>query len=200
MEQLDVKKVDALQDSKVINFCQEVSSTEEMVINYTYTEMGRQLMILDLGAPVSVSGISWMTQYLAKFDLKVEDMKSVKCNQPFRFGPSRRYVSNSLVELPILVSRKDGKEDVLVVQTYLVDAEVPFLCGKQTLKAWKFKIDSTKMTLEISTRVENDGATKVIEIIETTGGHYGVILETKKRPSSNILFVEDDAGILLVED
>ena len=27
-----------------------------------------------------------------------------------------------------------------------------------------------------------------------------MILETKKRPSSNILFVEDDAGILFVED
>ena len=27
-----------------------------------------------------------------------------------------------------------------------------------------------------------------------------MILETKKRPSSNILFVEDDTGILFVED
>ena len=26
----------------------------------------------------------------------------------------------------------DGKEDVLTVQTYLVDSEVPFLFGKQT--------------------------------------------------------------------
>ena len=74
-----------------------------------------------------------MTQYLAEFDLKIDDMKSVKCNQPFVFGPSKRYISTSLVELPILISRMDGKEDVLVVQTYLVDAEVPFLYGKQTL-------------------------------------------------------------------
>ena len=74
-----------------------------------------------------------MTQYLAEFDLKIDDMKSVKCNQPFVFGPSKRYISTSLAELPILISRMDGKEDVLVVQTYLVDAEVPFLYGKQTL-------------------------------------------------------------------
>ena len=74
-----------------------------------------------------------MTQYLAEFDLKIDDMKSVKCNQPIVFGPSKRYISTSLAELPILISRMDGKEDVLVVQTYLVDAEVPFLYGKQTL-------------------------------------------------------------------
>ena len=120
LEKLDVKKVDVPQDSKsstAINLCQEVSSSGEMVINYTYTEMGCQLMILDIGAPVSVSGIPWMTQYLAEFDLKIDDMKSVKCNQPFVFGPSKRYISTSLVELPILISRMDGKEDVLVVQT-----------------------------------------------------------------------------------
>ena len=56
-------------------------------------------------------------------------MKSVTYNQPFVFGPSKRYISEFLVELPILVTRMDGKEDVLIVQTYLVVAEVSFSCG-----------------------------------------------------------------------
>ena len=43
----------------------------------------------------------------------------------------------------ILVTRMDGVDDVLVVKTYLVDAEVPFLCSKQTLESWNFKIDGT---------------------------------------------------------
>ena len=120
-------------DPTAVNHCKEVVVGEEMMIYYTYTDMGRQLMILDIGAPVSISGIPWMTQYLTKFDLNIEDMKSVNWNQPFVFGPSKRYVSTSLIELPILITRLDGKEDVLVVQKYLVDAEVPFLCGKQTL-------------------------------------------------------------------
>ena len=102
-----------------------------MMINYTYTDQGRQMMILDLGAPVSVTGVPWMNQYLAGFGLEIENLKSVSCNQPFVFGPSKRYVSKSLVELPILVTRMDGKEDVLKVQTYLVYAEVLFLCGKK---------------------------------------------------------------------
>ena len=61
-------------------------------------------------------------------------MKSISCNQPFVFGPSKRYISKSLIELPISITRMDGKEDVLLVQTYLVDAEVPSLYGKQTLE------------------------------------------------------------------
>ena len=71
------------------------------------------MMTLDLSAPVSIAGVSWMKQYLEGFNLNIENMKSVSCNQPFVFGPSRRYVSKSLIELPILVTRMDGREDVL---------------------------------------------------------------------------------------
>ena len=37
-------------------------------------------------------------------------------------------------------------------------------------------------------------------MVDTTGGHYGVILETRRRANSSILFVEDGSGILFVED
>ena len=83
-----------------------------------------------------------MTQYLREFGLTIEELKSSKCNQPFVFGPSRRYLSQTLVEIPVLVTRLDGQEDVLIIHTYLVDAEVPFLCGKQTLENWNSKIKS----------------------------------------------------------
>ena len=75
-----------------------------------------------------------MTQYVREFRLSIEEISSTKCNQPFVFGPSRIYLSQILVELPILVTRLDGREDVLIVHTYLVDAKVPFLCGKQMLE------------------------------------------------------------------
>ena len=125
-----------------VNLCESAAVPEEMVINYTYTDLGRQMMILDLGAPVSIAGVSWMKQYLEEFNLEIDNMKSVSCNQPFVFGPSRRYISKSLIEFLILVTRMDGREDVLQVQTYLVDAEVPFLCGKQTLESWNFNISN----------------------------------------------------------
>ena len=95
----------------------------------------------------------------------------------FVFGPSKPYVSKSLVELPILITRLDGKEDVFKVQTYLVDAEVPFLCGKQTLESWNFKIDGGEKILEIQMKTGQDNGKKLVRRINTAGGHYGIILD-----------------------
>ena len=66
-------------------------------------------MILDIGAPVSITVVPWIEQYLEEFNLKIDDMKSIKCHQPFMFRPSRRYISTTLVELPVLVTRLDGR-------------------------------------------------------------------------------------------
>ena len=81
----------------------------EMTINYTYTEFGKQMMILDIGSPVSLAGIPWMTQYLQEFGLTIEQLNSIKCSQPFIFSLSRRYLSESLVKLPVLITRLDGR-------------------------------------------------------------------------------------------
>ena len=48
-----------------VNLCESVKKVEEMVINYTYKDLGRQMIIHDLGASVSITGTSWMRQYLA---------------------------------------------------------------------------------------------------------------------------------------
>merc|ERR1711895_143548 len=50
-----------------INWCQNMIMNEEIVVNYT--EKGKQVMILDLGAPVSVTGTEWMNQYLKDHNL-----------------------------------------------------------------------------------------------------------------------------------
>ena len=83
---------------------------EDMRINYTYTEFGRQMMILKIGAPISLAGISWMSQYLQEFGLIIEELNSIKCSQPFVFGPSRRYLNEYLVEFPVLIRRLDGEK------------------------------------------------------------------------------------------
>ena len=37
-------------------------------------------------------------------------------------------------------------------------------------------------------------------MVDTTGGHYGIVLETRKKAYSSLFFVDDDWGILFVED
>ena len=47
-----------------MNLCEEA---KEVMINDTYMDLGREMMILDIGAPLSLAGMSWMTQYLEEF-------------------------------------------------------------------------------------------------------------------------------------
>ena len=69
-----------------------------------------------------------------------------------------------------------GKEDTLKVQTYVVEADVPFLCGKSELKdEWKSKINTENNILE----VKMDGQRKKFKMIGTTGNH--VALKIGKR-------------------
>ena len=53
-------------------------------------DQGRQMMILDIGAPVSVAGVLWMKQFLKEFGLEIENIKSMECHQPFVFCPRKK--------------------------------------------------------------------------------------------------------------
>ena len=74
-----------------------------------YTEKGKQVMILDLGAPVSLAGKEWMTQYLGEQGLEIKDLKMQDCYQIFGFWPSRQYVGKEMVELPMIIKGFDEK-------------------------------------------------------------------------------------------
>ena len=67
-------------------------------------------MILDVGTFVNIAGVPWMGQYLEEFDLKTHDLIVIKCHPPFVFRLSQRYVSESFVELPVLMMKLDGRE------------------------------------------------------------------------------------------
>jgi len=112
-----------------VNWCEEFK--ENGKVQVSFTEKSNQVMILDLGAPVSLARNGWIKHYLEGHGLELKNLKSVRCHQKHTFGPSKQYISNLMVELPVLVRRLDGKEDILKVFTYLVDADVPFLCGKR---------------------------------------------------------------------
>ena len=170
-----------------VNWCEEFTMNEEILVNFT--EKGKQVMILDLGAPVSLAGNEWMNQYLKDHGLELKDLKSSECYQIFRFGPSKQYVSRLMVELPVIVRRLDGKEDVLQVFTYLVDADVPFLCGKRELKdRWKSKIDTENNVLE--TKI--DGKRKDFRIVGTGGNHVALEIEKGDLKEEEILFTNGE--------
>merc|ERR1712112_18311 len=138
-------------------------------------DKGKQIMILERGAPVSLAGKDWMAQYLREHGLEIKDMKMQECNQVFRFGPCKQYTSTVMVELPMIVKTMDGKDDVLKVFAYLVDADVPFLCGKRTLESWKCKLDTCNGVLETMM----DGERKNFRMINTGSNHFGIEIENE---------------------
>ena len=173
-----------ISDELNVNWCEEFS--EEILVNFT--EKGKQVMILDLGAPVSIAGEAWIKQYLEIHGIGLGDLKTHECHQVFKFGPSRQYVSNTMIDLPVIVRRLDGKEEVLQVYTYLIDADVPFLCGKRELvDRWKSIIDTENKVLE--SKIDGDKRIK-FRTISTGGNHVALEIEKGDLRQEQILFTE----------
>ena len=49
-------------------------------------------------------------------------------------------------------------------------------------------------------RTGQDNGIKLLKMEETAGGHYGIVLETKKKKSTSMFLIEEDSGILFMED
>ena len=84
-----------------------------------------------------------------------------------------------MVEILVISQWSNRRDDVLKVQAYLVDADIPFLCGKMMLELWQSKVDTKKRILE----TEIDSKRRDFKMMITTGSHYGIMLETKGRKS-----------------
>jgi len=165
----DCKKLRETAKGLNVNWCRECKENEEAEVKVS--ERSNQVMILDLGAPVSVSGKKGMEEYLENHRLKLQELNTVKCYLKLTFGPRKQYISRLKVELPVSVQDLHGKEDTLKVQTYVVEADVPFLCGKSELKdEWKSKINTESNILE----VKMDGQRKKFKMIGTTGNHVAL--------------------------
>ena len=71
------------------------------------------------------------------------------------------------------------------VFTYLVDADVPFLCGKREMvEKWKSKIDTKNMVIE----TEIEGKRKDFRLIETGGNHVAIEIEKRDIKEEEIFF------------
>ena len=141
---------------------EDIKIDEEFVVNYT--DLGKQNTIVDSGSLVSLARKEWLVQYLKEFNLEIGEMKSVSCRHAFRFGFGKRFVREEMIEVPIVVEKIDGLEEVLKVQTYMVEVKVPFLLGKRTLKLWNSKVDMKNNVLETCI----DGRTMNLRMTETS--------------------------------
>ena len=71
---------------------------------------------------------------------------------------------------------------------------------KADFRIWKFKIDGVEKILDIKINNDQENSKILLKMVDTAGGHYGIILETKKKKKNDEVMLVDDAGILFVED
>ena len=92
-----------------------------------------------------------------------------------------------MVELPMLVKMMDGKEEVLRVVAYVVDADVPLLLGKKTMEGWKSKLDTVNKVLE----TEMEGKRKNFRMMDIGSNHFGIEIEKEEKKIDEVLFTKE---------
>ena len=80
----------------------------------------------------------------------------------------------------------DGKDDVLKVFAYLVEAYVLFLCGKRILVNWNSKLATNNRMLETMM----DGEKKSFRMINTGSNHFGIVIENEGQKGEEILYAK----------
>ena len=92
-----------------------------------------------------------------------------------------------MIELPLLLRSRNGKEYILKAMVYVIEADVVFLCGYKTVEHWGANLDIRRKALETCT--ENE--TLECNMIKTTSGYYGIKLDTIEKKDNEVTYLDD---------
>ena len=167
----------------------EVHNVTEISVHYINNEQNS--MILDTGAPVSLTGKTWLNNYCENMKVQLEDLDSTSCFKHFKFG-KKITTSKQLVKIPIRSKDLKGNEKLLTVDAYLLETNTPFLCGLQTLEEWKGIIDmSNKEGHLLETNIK--GVKYAFELVKSEGGHDTINLIVDKDKQS--VYLSESASL-----
>ena len=114
-----------------------------------------------------------------------DEIKRKKCARRFRMGKTV-YLIEEDVTFPVVM--KTDKGDFVkreVVASVIDSEEVNFLCGKETIKEWKTKVDFEDDKMEFKDQEKN------VDLADSEGGHHLVKLELVGK-------LKDDEVVFLV--
>ena len=167
----------------------EVHNVTEISVHYINNEQNS--MIIDTGAPVSLTGKTWLNNYCENMKVQLEDLDSTSCFKHFKFG-KKITTSKQLVKIPIRSKDLKGNEKLLTVDTYLLETNTPFLCGLQTLEEWKGIIDmSNKEGHLLETNIK--GVKSAFKLVKSEGGHDTINLIVDKDKQS--VYLSESASL-----
>ena len=192
-------KIAKIQDEmveKVINskyveaeFDEEDWSKENVNIYFTENIEEVNELVVDCGAPKTLIGKKHLKEYMKHHSLVDEDVEKVPCKQRFKFGPSQTYISTEKAKIPIVMKVKNGFS-MKTVEAFVIQAEVPFLLGLNTMKQWRVLMDMESEEM-IFRSLNID-----VKMVRNDGGHLTVPLQKVEEWSTveTVMFMktEDD--------
>ena len=121
---------------------------------------GLSSAIIDSGAPETVTGHTWIEDYISKLnDEEKKLVRKTKSERSYKFGNSPSVVARETMQIPVRIANND-----VMLTTDVVDVEVPLLISKKALKKADAVIDFKEDTIEIFGNKEN--------LLESSSGHY----------------------------
>ena len=151
-----------------------------------------QSMIVDCGCPRSLMGMNEYEKLKEKYKSEIVEIKH---KGRFKFGPSKPYVSDFKVRIPMMLGEYKLDAEFFVIK----DKDIPILLGNDVMKPLDGRIDMKKNLLEMQ-KVKAE-----VSLIETCGGHYIINLETvalkknhKVKHSEDNLKDEEADAVMLV--
>ena len=183
---------DKIVDSKFIetDFIEEDWSHEGMNIYFTKDITEANEMVADCGAPKTLIGHNYLQEYLKFLNISVEELEIFPCKQKFRFGPSQVYISTEKIKIPIFVQSHDEISEKFI-ETYVIQADVPFLLGLDTMREWRALIDmETEQMIFRSFDLS-------IKMLRNNGGHLIIPLKKSKEwsTSETVLFMNSETDV-----
>ena len=128
-----------------VQFCEQ-----EIEVNVHLADLKKdeQAMIVDSGNPSTLGGRPSIEEYLRVNEIRKEDLNSRSCAMVFIFGDTK-YKSEEIIDIPVKLEVKGGNSRVMYIPTYIVEGNVPFLLGDNTMREWRATINTFDRTLEV---------------------------------------------------
>ena len=169
----------------------QLFTTEEIHTVYMENFVGETLnsVVLDSACTKTVCGENWLKCYLDTLPEDVsQSLKRESSSRRFQFGHGKPLQSKGVINLPAQI----GKNKVNIL-TDIVDAELPMLLSKQSMKEAGTKLDFTNDTVKM---FGTD-----IPLSFTSTGHYCIALTPKQEVINKAnLSEESDRVFLAIKD
>ena len=162
------KRIDKLIDMFKALLIKNTHFIKEITVNWVENPNRKLGGIIDCGAILTVSGTGWVDSYIKRNGLRWDALTMTSSKERFRFGDGAPMNTKTTVVLPLKITDQEGKNTIIKLKVYVVQASVPLLIGKDAHLA--LNICTVPSTSSCQLGLEPNRRT--YQLSTTSGGHW----------------------------